>query len=175
MTRTRRLSEADLAEWSAYARHLRLLPGRPTPPPPAAPPPPSVLARPLAPRARPVSASPLVAPLVVGLRPTGIDSTSWTRFAGGKLPVQRRLDLHGRTAQHAHVTLEPFLHAARADGLRCVEVITGRGSGEAGGILKRELPHWLNAPALRPLILAVLHPHAANPGSVRVLLRVRRP
>ncbi len=167
---TRRLSDADLAEWSAYARHLRLLPGRPKSPPPAAAAASVPAVRPLALRARPVSAG----PLVIGLRPTGIDSTSWTRFAGGKLPVQRRLDLHGRTAQHAHAALEPFLHAARADGLRCVEVITGRGSGEAGGILRRELPHWLNASSLRPLILAVLHPHAANLGSVRVLLRVRR-
>lgn len=170
----RRLSEADLAAWSAYARHLRPLSGRPKPPPPpaAVTPPPAVasILRPPALRARLGAPS----PLVVGLRPIGIDSTSWARFAGGKLPVQRRLDLHGRTAQHAHAALEPFLHAARADGLRCVEVITGRGSGEAGGILKRELPHWLNAPALRPLILAVRHPHAANPGSVRVLLRARR-
>ncbi len=169
----RRLTEADRAEWSAYARDLRLLPGRPTPaalPPPAAPP-----VAPPTPRIRVRGAGPLViGPLVVGRRPTGIDSTSWTRFAGGKLRAQRRLDLHGRTAQHAYAALEPFLHAARADGLRCVEVITGRGSGEAGGILKRELPHWLNAPTLRPLILAVLHPHAANPGSVRVLLRARR-
>ena len=30
---------------------------------------------------------------------------------------------------------------------------------------------WLNLPALRPLVLAATHPHAANPGSVRLLLR----
>jgi DNA-nicking Smr family endonuclease len=38
-------------------------------------------------------------------------------------------------------------------------------------VLKRELPHWLNEPALRPLVLAASHPHPANPGSVRLLLR----
>ncbi len=161
---TRKPTETDLAEWSAYARDLRLLPGRP-PPPPVAPPP----AAPHAPPAR-IRATGAV---VIGLRPTGIDSTTWGRFSGGKLPVQRRLDLHGQTAQRAFAALEPFLRTAQTNGLRCVEVITGRGSGEAGGILKRELPHWLDAPALRPLILAVLHPHAANTGSVRVLLRRR--
>ena len=40
-----------------------------------------------------------------------------------------------------------------------------------GEVLLRELPHWLNAPQLRPLILALAHPHAANTGSVRLLLR----
>jgi len=55
-----------------------------------------------------------------------------------------------------------------------VEVITGRGAGEAGGVLRRELPHWLNLPSLRPLVLAAIHPHPANPGAVRVLLRRTR-
>jgi DNA-nicking Smr family endonuclease len=50
--------------------------------------------------------------------------------------------------------------------VRCIEIITGKGE-----ILARELPHWLNAPGLRPLILAIAHPHAANTGSVRILLR----
>jgi hypothetical protein len=30
---------------------------------------------------------------------------------------------------------------------------------------------WLNLPEIRPLVLAAAHPHAANPGSVRLLLR----
>jgi DNA-nicking Smr family endonuclease len=55
-----------------------------------------------------------------------------------------------------------------------VEIITGRGSGEAGGVIRRDLPLWLNLPGLRPMILATTHPHAANPGAVRVLLKRRR-
>jgi DNA-nicking Smr family endonuclease len=38
-------------------------------------------------------------------------------------------------------------------------------------VLRRELPLWLNLPALRPLVLAASHPHPANPGSVKLLLR----
>jgi DNA-nicking Smr family endonuclease len=38
-------------------------------------------------------------------------------------------------------------------------------------VLRRELPLWLNMSELRPLILAVTHPHAANDGAVRLLLR----
>jgi DNA-nicking Smr family endonuclease len=52
-----------------------------------------------------------------------------------------------------------------------VEVVTGRGSGETGGVIRREFPHWLNLPEIRPLILGATHPHALNPGSVRLILR----
>lgn len=83
----------------------------------------------------------------------------------------RTLDLHGQTAQRAHTVLHAFLGAAHAEGLRCVEIVTGRGQGLEGGVLRRELPHWLNGPELRHLVLAASHPHPANPGSVRVLLR----
>jgi DNA-nicking Smr family endonuclease len=66
------------------------------------------------------------------------------------------------------------LLAAYAENLRCVEIITGRGAGEQGGVIRRELPHWLNLPHLRPLILAASHPHAKNLGSTRILLRRRK-
>ena len=59
-----------------------------------------------------------------------------------------------------------FLRGAHAERLRCVEVVTGH-----SGVMRRELPLWLNLPELRRLVLAAAHPHAANPGSVRLLLR----
>ncbi|MDE2582497.1 MAG: Smr/MutS family protein, partial [Rhodospirillales bacterium] len=109
--------------------------------------------------------------LSVGDAPAGLDAASWQRFRSGRLPPARTLDLHGHTAQRAYHALRGFLHAAAADRVRCVEVITGRGTGEAGGVIRREFPLWLNLPDLRPLVLAAAHPHAANPGSVRLLLR----
>jgi DNA-nicking Smr family endonuclease len=111
----------------------------------------------------------------VGTHPGGLDNGSWNRFRTGKLAPMRTLDLHGRTAQRAFHALHAFLLAAHADHVRVVEVITGRGSGEAGGVLRRELPMWLNLPDLRPLVLAASHPHAANNGSVRLLLRRPKP
>lgn len=113
---------------------------------------------------------PALAPVQIGAAPTGLDRATWTRFRSGKLSPARTLDLHGQTAQRAHAALHVFLRAAHAEGLRCVEVVTGRGQREEG-VLRRELPHWLNGPELRSLVLAASHPHAANPGSVRVLLR----
>lgn len=111
------------------------------------------------------------AALVVGDQPGGLDSSTWHRFQSGKLVAARTLDLHGMTVQVAYHRLLAFLRSAHADGTRCVEVVTGRGSGENGGAIRREFPHWLNLPDIRPLILGAAHPHALNPGSVRLILR----
>lgn len=179
----RGLTESDRAAWGAYAGRIASLHGRspPTEPerpdrsepkdepgslPPAADPPPRVG---LPPRAAPARAT--HRPLAVGDPPGGVDGATWQRLRGGKLSPERSLDLHGLTAQRAFQALVAFLRSAHADGLRCVEVITGRGSGDAIGVLRRELPLWLNRPDIRPLVLAAAHPHAANPGSVRLLLR----
>jgi DNA-nicking Smr family endonuclease len=110
-------------------------------------------------------------PLAVGDAPGGVDAATWQRLRGGKLVPERKLDLHGYTAQRAYHALVSFLRSAHADRLRCVEVVTGRGSGDETGVLRRELPMWLNRPDLRPLVLAASHPHATNPGAVRLLLR----
>ncbi len=172
-SRRRALSDTDRAAWADYVRHVAALPGRETPPALAAP----VAAvesllraapAPLAPTLRLVLPPP---PLSVGAQPAGVDNSTWGKLRTGKIPAVRTLDLHGRTAQNAFHALEGFLRRAHADRLRCVEVITGRGSGEAGGVIRRELPLWLNLPPLRPLVLAVTHPHTANSGSVRLLLR----
>jgi DNA-nicking Smr family endonuclease len=87
---------------------------------------------------------------------------------------ERTLDLHGRRAQEAHDAVRGFVQDAFIDGLRCVAVITGRGSSPEGGVLRRELPHWLNAPDMRRLLLSAAHPHAANTGAVHLMLRRRK-
>ena len=191
-SRSRTLTDADRAEWAAYARHLRLLPERqilPDPLAPAALPPgaaePPATGSPAAGSPAAGLATGLAAKtdpprgknppaLAVGVTPGGLDGASWKRLRSGKLTPERKLDLHGHTAQRAHATLLAFLHAAHAEQLRCVEIVTGRGTGETGGVLRRELPHWLNGPGLRPLVLAAVHPHPQNPGAVRLLLRRSR-
>jgi DNA-nicking Smr family endonuclease len=173
--RPRPLTEHDRAIWHAFARDIRLLPGR-TPLEPVLIPdvPPPQPASAATPPHRPAASRAQTHTLVTGTQPPGLDRSTWTRFQGGRFPPARTLDLHGKTAQAAFQALERFIHAASADHLRCVEIITGRGTGETGGVIRRELPLWLNLPSLRPLILAAAHPHALNPGSTRVLLRRAR-
>ena len=171
MPRQRALSNQDHADWAAFARGVAALPGHAVPVLPeivaTAPPAAAPVARaalPPPPRARP-------APLGIGAPPAGLDASSWNRLRSGRLAPTRTLDLHGRTTERAFHALHGFLQAAHGDRVRCVEVITGRGSGEAGGVIRRELPMWLNLPALRPLVLAAAYPHPANQGAVRLLLR----
>jgi len=166
--RGRTLSDADRAVWAAYAEQLTPMPGRAVPPPPATP---AVLPPRPAPLAQAPATRPATRMLAIGDPGGGVDSATWQRFRSGKMNATRKLDLHGMTAQHAFQALVAFVRTAHADRLRCVEVVTGRGSGETGGVIRREFPLWLNLPDLRPLILGAAHPHAANPGAVRLLLR----
>ncbi|MBB2174541.1 Smr/MutS family protein [Gluconacetobacter johannae] len=190
MRRRRILREDEQALWTAFARGITPLPRRDavavrTPEPvaaPARPVPdskakapgtrdlafPSVSVRPPAPSQARILSN---ASMEIGIRRPGIDDTSWRSLVSGKLRPARMLDLHGQNAQTAFHRLHAFLTQARADNVRCVEVITGLGSGHGGGVLRRELPLWLGRSDLRPLILAVVHPHAANQGAVRILLR----
>jgi len=175
MPSRRSLTDLDQAEWANYVRHVSAFAGRDIKLPPASlettkPAPAPQTKAPAAPRPKPGST-----PLVTGQHPPGLDKSTWNRFSTGKLQAARTLDLHGKTAQSAFHALEHFLLTAHAEHLRCVEIITGRGAGEHGGVIRRELPHWLNLPALRPLVLAASHPHALNPGSTRVLLRRAKP
>ncbi len=176
MARLRGLSDEDRAVWAALARQVKPLPGRMEiiDAPAASTAGPIVAASPV-PSPRPIAAAPRrsAAPISVGDAPAGLDKATWQRFRGGSLSPERRLDLHTHTAQAAHYALDHFLRRAQADGVRCVEVITGRGR-DGAGILRREVPLWLNLPSLRPLLLAVAHPHAANDGALRILLRRTR-
>ncbi|UYH52129.1 Smr/MutS family protein [Candidatus Kirkpatrickella diaphorinae] len=110
----------------------------------------------------------------IGARLPGLDNTSWRALLKGKKAAQRKLDLHGFAAQKAFHALHDFLIQSHRDEVRYVEVITGLGGGGEGGVLRRELPHWLERQELRPLILGVVYTHRANKGAVRILLRAGR-
>lgn len=175
--RLRGLTEADRALWRAYAAEIVPLPGRELPPEPAAAPPippPTAMAPAILPSLAP--AKPRWSPpdVAVNTPPPGLDDRRWRDLRRGTIRPERTIDLHGRRAQDAHAAVQAFLSGAYADGLRCVAVITGRGSSVEGGVLRRELPHWLNAPDLRRIILGAAHPHKANTGAVHLLLRRRR-
>ena len=164
------LTEADRALWASYASRISPLPGhaRAAPTGDDAP---VVLAPAQRPRAMAAvrSGHHQSATLAVGTHPGGVDSASWHRFRTGRLRTARTLDLHGFTAERAFRALTAFVRSAHSEGLRCVEVVTGQ-----GGVLRHELPHWLNLPEMRPMILGAVQTHAANPGSVRLLLRRTR-
>jgi DNA-nicking Smr family endonuclease len=176
----RGLTEAERTLWQVYTTRAQVapLPGKALAPLPAqapaatptSPAPPTPAAAPARPAPKPIPHRGVE--LQIGAQPAGLDGKRWKELRRGRTRPERTLDLHGRRAQDAHAAVRRFLHEAQADGLRCVAIVTGKGSaGHEAGVLRRELPHWLNAPELRHLLLGAAHSSAGNPGAVHLLLR----
>jgi DNA-nicking Smr family endonuclease len=110
-------------------------------------------------------------------KPADLDRRTMDRLRKGRLRPESRIDLHGMTADRAHAALNGFLADALSTDKRCVLVITGKGSlKEGGGIIRRELPAWLNAAGNRSRVLgfAGAQPADGGGGAFYVLLKRRR-
>jgi len=138
-------------------------------------------AKPPRPMARvPVAPPPATAPeLAAGAAP-GLDRRTATRLRRGKLAVEGRIDLHGMTRDQAADTLGRFLRSAQARGKRCVLVITGKGlrgekgGGETGGVIRAELPRWLNGAGLRPIVVAFAQAQPGDGGAGAFYVYLKR-
>lgn len=107
----------------------------------------------------------------------GIDKRQAERFRRGKTPIEGKIDLHGRTQQEAHDDLHHFLARAHAAGKRMVLVITGKGiTGAKTGVLRENVPRWLNEPGLRRHVLAFdyAEPQHGGQGALYVLLKRKK-
>jgi DNA-nicking Smr family endonuclease len=148
---------------------------RPAPSAKAAPAP-----RPALPRARGNSAtskSGASLPVLTAGKSPDVDARTLDRLRRGRLPQEARLDLHGLTQDKAHRALTGFIARALSSGLRSVVIITGKGRvSEGGGVLRNQVPQWLNAPDIRPGVLAFTpaQPRDGGAGALYVLLRRRR-
>jgi len=135
--------------------------------------------------APPVVAPPVVSPPVVlpavapppvggGLGRGGLDRRSAERLRRGQMAIAATLDLHGLTQAEAHSVLNSYLLHAQKAGKRTVLVITGKGTGKAGGgVLRANVPRWLGLPPLSNLVLetAPARGRHGGDGALYVLLR----
>jgi DNA-nicking Smr family endonuclease len=163
-----RRTDSDVALWQRAMRDVSPLTPRARPPVGLAPSP----ATPAKARSEPgVVAAPALPALDVG-RFAGIDRASAERLKRGRQPIEARLDLHGMTQDEAHRALALFVSALRAEGRRCVLVITGRGA-LGDGVLRAAVPRWLAEPAFRPHVLAIAtaQPRDGGSGALYVMLR----
>jgi DNA-nicking Smr family endonuclease len=109
-----------------------------------------------------------------------MDARAFTRMKRGKLAPEARIDLHGMTAAAAHSALAAFILRAAAEGRRLVLVITGKGREADGpipeqrGILRRQVPHWLETPPLSQVVLQVESAHRRHGGSGAYYVYLRR-
>ena len=92
------------------------------------------------------------------------------------MAIDASLDLHGLTQEVAHAALIRFVNGSAQLGRRCLLVVTGKGNREGAGILRTQVPRWLNEPALRSLILAFAYaqPKHGGEGALYVLLKRQR-
>jgi len=110
-------------------------------------------------------------------RAPGIDRKHLRRLRSGKVPVDRRIDLHGLLAEEARTTVRESLLAAFAAGRRCVLIVHGRGHHSPGApVLKRSLPTWLAEAPVGPRIMAFTSatPEDGGTGATYILLRRRK-
>ncbi|MEE8333390.1 MAG: Smr/MutS family protein [Alphaproteobacteria bacterium] len=108
-------------------------------------------------------------------RSADIDTRTLDRLKRGQLRPEARVDLHGMTQDQAHRALGRFLGRARGEGRRCVLVVTGKGRvSEGGGVLRNQTPNWLNAPEIRPMVLAFAPAQLRDGGSGALYVLLRR-
>jgi len=111
-----------------------------------------------------------------------VDGRTHARLRRGKLRPEARIDLHGMTLAQAHSALTRFVTAAHADGKRLVLVITGKGKDRDDGgimpvrrgVLRHQVPHWLQTPPLRSIVLQITPAHYRHGGDGAYYVYLRR-
>lgn len=108
------------------------------------------------------------------------------KIRSGRTEIDARLDLHGMRQHEAHNALNAFLYRCYSAGHRYVLVITGKGgvhNADAAesffeerdrGVLKRQVPQWLDEPALRSMVVSYQPAHQHHGGEGALYVRLRR-
>lgn len=184
MSRRRNLSDDEQALWTGIARSVTPLrrakaaaksksiagasedagPSPPLPRPQSPPKPP--------PKSPPKEPSLPLAPL---------DRRLKQRVARGRDAIDARIDLHGMTQRQAHAALHGFLRQAQVDGARIALVVTGKGTtalsrdaASERGVLRRQVPMWLELPEFRHLVVGFDEAHVGHGGQGALYVRLRR-
>jgi len=74
----------------------------------------------------------------------GVQKSVFKKLKRGQFTIENELDLHGSHSEQARGQLVNFLNSSKADGLRCLRIIHGKGlSREQGPVLKPLVASWL--------------------------------
>jgi DNA-nicking Smr family endonuclease len=113
------------------------------------------------------------------------DRNSARKIRGGRVEIEARVDLHGMRQHEAHVALRGFLLSCQSRGLRYVLIITGKGkamgsdathAGEGDrerGVLKRNVPRWLEEPDLRAVVVSFTTAAIQHGGEGAIYVHLR--
>ena len=127
------------------------------------------------------------APVLQEKQPVGasseLDRKTAERLRKGQIPIEARIDLHGHRQAEARPMLESFMHQSVQRGMRCVLVITGKGSADGrmrdpldsgSGVLKQNVPLWLEDPSMRNIVLKAVEARPKDGGSGALYVYLRR-
>lgn len=118
----------------------------------------------------------------VNTAPVRMHHGTHKKMVKGKLSPEGRIDLHGLTLAAAHPRLTQFILDAHAQGKRLVLVITGKGRDrdEGGpipirrGVLRHQVPSWLQAPPLGAVVLDIRTAHLKHGGEGAYYVYLKR-
>jgi len=118
------------------------------------------------------------------------DRRTAQKLGRGKVEPEARLDLHGSGLEDSRFALLQFLASRRAQGIRMVLVITGKGaspfarhtlhgqshfhSPEREGKLRREVPRWLEEAQFRIHVVGFQPAHPRHGGGGAYYVRLRK-
>ena len=118
----------------------------------------------------------------VAKAPVQMDKKAHGKLKQGKLKPEAKLDLHGMTLDQAHPRLTAFVMKAYQSQKRLVLVVTGKGKlrDDGGpipvrfGVLRHQVPHWLQTPPLAQVVLQVTEAHLRHGGGGAYYVYLRR-
>lgn len=123
---------------------------------------------------------------VVSYQANGLDKRTRDKLVKGKMAIEGRIDLHGKTQHQAQIELTNFISASYQANKRCLLVVTGKGSREIEdtglvsernqrGILRARLTEWIYSAPLHMMVLshAEATPRDGGSGAFYLYLRNR--
>lgn len=103
-----------------------------------------------------------------------LDRKSEERLRKGQIVIEAQIDLHGLSQNDAYDALMAFITRKRAQGLRNLLIITGKGKAKSSqhhwffghrSVLREAVPQWLSEGTMRNIVLRYTHAHRKDGGT----------
>ncbi len=139
--------------------------------------------------AKPKAVTPPPLPITKKAPPIAqFDRKKVRKIRSGAVEIEARIDLHGMRQDEAHSALIGFLRRCLGKGQRWVLIITGKGkaSGDDAdapfdmtrnrdrGVLKRNVPRWLEEPDVRHMVVSYTTAAANHGGEGALYVHLRK-
>lgn len=135
------------------------------------------------PKSTPAAAAKKAAPPIADF-----DRKKVRKIRSGRIEIEARIDLHGMRQDEAYAALRAFLFRCQGRDQRWVLVITGKGRkadddrhepfdmtvSRDRGVLKRNVPRWLEEPDLRPLVVSYTFAAISHGGEGALYIHLRK-